>query len=280
MASSDLNKANEGKKDEFYTQLVDIQAELKHYEKHFKGKVVFCNCDDACGSDFFKYFALNFNYLGLKKLIATCYRGSPFSDKQLSIFGILPKESEDSKKAYKIEISEVRDIYGEGLVDFTDVAYLLRNRKNILTFLDGDGDFRSEECVEMLKETDIICTAPPLSLFREFVAQLMKYKKYFLIIGNVSVLWCKKINSLIKSNEIWLGCSIHSGDREFLVPDDYPFETAGYRVDEQGRKYIRVKGVRWFTNLDCVESHTDFDFGKTYASQEYLKRIIKKLTIL
>ena len=264
-----LTKANKAKKDEFYTQLADIEVELKHYKKHFKGKVVFCNCDDPYESNFFKYFAMNFNYLGLKKLIATCYHESPIAGEQLSVFDIFPSNENGKKRAYKIEISEVIDANGDGAVDLSDVEYLLRNQNNVLTLLEGDGDFRSDECVEILKEADIVCTNPPFSLFREYVGQLVKYDKQFLIIGNQNAITYKEIFPLIKNNEIWMGYSIHSGDREFRVPDDYPLEAAGYRIDEQGKKYIRVKGVRWYTNLDYVERHTDIDLYKRYTPEEY-----------
>ncbi len=273
--NSDLNKANKAKKDEFYTQLADIEVELKHYRKHFKDKVVFCNCDDPYESNFFKYFAMNFNFLGLKKLIATCYMGSPVVGEQfeqLSIFDILPEDNDTPKRyPYKIEITEVTDTDGDGAVTLTDVEYLLRNKNNVLTLLDGDGDFRSPECVEILKQADIVVTNPPFSLFRDFVAQLVEYGKQFLIIGNVNAVTYKEVFPLIKDNKMWMGYSIHSGDREFRVPDDYPLEAAGYRIDEQGRKYIRVKGVRWFTNMDYVERHTDLDLWKTYNPDEYPK---------
>ena len=271
--NSDLKKANKAKKDEFYTQLADIEIEMKHYRKHFKDKVVFCNCDDPYESNFFKYFAMNFNFLGIKKLVATCYIGSPVVGEQfeqLSIFDILPSEENTPKRfPYKIEITEVVDINGDGAVDLTDVEYLLRNKKNSLCLLDGDGDFRSPECVEILKQADIVVTNPPFSLFREFVAQLVEYNKQFIIIGNVNAITYKEIFPLIKENKFWMGYSIHSGDREFRVPDDYPLNASGYRIDEQGRKYIRVKGVRWFTNMDYVERHTDLDLWKKYTPEEY-----------
>ena len=271
--NSDLKKANKNKKDEFYTQLPDIELEMKHYRKHFKDKVVFCNCDDPYESNFFKYFAMNFNFLGLKKLVATCYSGSPIVGEQfeqLSLFNILPSEANTPKRfPYKIEITEVVDINGDGAVDLTDVEYLLRNKKNSLSLLEGDGDFRSQECIELLKQADIIVTNPPFSLFREFVAQLVKYEKQFIIIGNVNAITYKEIFALIKENKLWMGYSIHSGDREFRVPDDYPLTASGYRIDEQGRKYIRVKGVRWFTNMDYIERHTDLDLWKKYTPEEY-----------
>ncbi|MBR5463615.1 MAG: adenine-specific methyltransferase EcoRI family protein [Butyricimonas sp.] len=273
--NSDLLKANKDKKDEFYTQLADIEIELKHYRKHFKDKVVFCNCDDPYESNFFKYFAMNFNFLGLKKLVATCYKGSPVVGEQfeqLSLFDILQSEENIPKRfPYKIEITEVVDINGDGAVDLTDVEYLLRNKKNSLTLLDGDGDFRSPECIEILKLADIVVTNPPFSLFREFVAQLVEYNKQFLIIGNVNAVTYKEIFPLIKENKLWMGYSIHSGDREFKVPDDYPLNASGCRIDEKGYKYIRVKGVRWFANMDYIERHTDIDLWKKYTPEDFPK---------
>ena len=271
MASNkDLNKANKAKKDEFYTMLADIEVELKHYRKHFKGKTVLCNCDDPFESNFFKYFAMNFNYLGLKKLIATCYQGSPVIGEEFEQLSMFEMNGEAPKRhPYKIEITEVIDANGDGAVDLSDVEYLLRSKKNTLTLLDGDGDFRSEECVNILKDADIVVTNPPFSLFRDYVAQLVEYGKQFLIIGNINAITYKEIFPLIKDNKLWLGYSIHSGDREFRVPDDYPLEAAGSRIDEQGRKYIRVKGIRWFTNMDYVERHVDLDLWKTYNPQEF-----------
>ena len=271
--NTDLNKANKAKKDEFYTQLSDISSELKHYRKHFQGKTVFCNCDDPYESNFFKYFAANFNFLGLKKLIATCYAGSPVVYEQLNLFGenVEMAQAALEKKPYKIEITEVTDLDGDGAVTLLDVEYLLRSSKNALTLLEGNGDFRSEECVELLKEADIVVTNPPFSLFREYMAQLVEYNKQFLIIGNVNALTYKEVFPLIKDNKMWMGYSIHSGDREFRVPDDYPLEAAGCRVDENGKKYIRVKGVRWFTNMDYAKRHTDLELWKKYTPEEYPK---------
>ncbi len=255
-----LTKANRAKKDEFYTQLSDIEEELKHYRKHFQGKTVLCNCDDPYESNFFKYFVLNFNYLGLKKLIATCYDSSPIIGEQLSLF---PK-----KRPYMIRITEVIDENGDGAIDLSDVEYLLKDKKNVIRML-KDGDFRSEECIVLLKEADIVCTNPPFSLFREFVALLEQYQKQYLIIGNVNAVTYKEVFPLVMKNKLWMGYSIHSGDREFRVPDDYPLEAAGYRIDDQGRKYIRVKGVRWFTNLDYTERHTDLDLWMSYSPELY-----------
>ncbi len=271
--NKDLTSANKGKKDEFYTQLTDIEKEMKYYKNHFKDKIIFCNCDDPYESNFFKYFAMNFNYLGLKKLIATCYDSSPVSGEQLSLFDMpsVKLDLSNDKKAYKIEITEVKDLNQDGAIDMADVEYLLKNKKNILKTLKGDGDFRSKESVELLKEADIVVTNPPFSLFREFVVQLMKYNKKFIIIGNLNAITYKDFFPLLKDNKVWMGASIHSGDREFRVPDNYPLKAAGFRVDKNGIKYIRVKGVRWWTNLDYPQRHEELILYKKYNSNDYPK---------
>ncbi len=271
MATETLRNARKNKADEFYTQLPDIEAELKHYKEQLAGKIIFCNCDDPYESNFFKYFAMNFNFLGLKKLIATCYDSSPIAYTQLSIFGDGKTVPNKHRRAYKIEITEVGDYNGDGAVDMSDIAWLLKNEKNTLSLLKGNGDFRSEECIELLKEADVVVTNPPFSLFREYVAQLMEYGKKFLIIGNVNAITYKEIFPLIKENRLWFGCSIHSGDREFQVPEYYPLEAAGCRIDEAGNKYIRVKGVRWFTNLDYQDRHEQLTLYKQYSPDEYPK---------
>ena len=229
---------------------------------------MFCNCDDPFESNFFKYFAMNFNYLGLKKLICTSYAGSPISHTE---FNDLPLFHNDEKMPYMMEITEVDDYNGDGAEDMADIEYLLKNNKNTLTILDGDGDFRSDESIEFLKEADVVVTNPPFSLFREFVAQLIKYSKDFIIIGNINAVTYKEIFPLIKDNKIWLGQSIHSGDREFRVPDSYPLNAAGFRVDESGKKFIRVKGVRWYTNIDFKERHENIILYKKYTPEEYPK---------
>ncbi|MGV7977028.1 MAG: adenine-specific methyltransferase EcoRI family protein [Anaerolineaceae bacterium] len=271
MSTRDLDKAKRNKADEFYTQMPDIEAELRHYKEHFRGKVVLCNCDDPYESNFFKYFAMNFNYLGLKKLIATSYSDSPVAYGQLPLFEIQTLKNRPSaeKPACRIEITEVPDENADGAVDLTDVENLLKNRKNVFSFLEGDGDFRSAECVELLKEADIVVTNPPFSLFREYVAQLVEYDKKFIIIGNVNAITSKEIFRYFEENIIWLGQSIHSGDREFRVPDYYPLQAAGFRVDDVGVKYIRVKGVRWMTNLDYEERHEKLTLYKRYTPEEY-----------
>ncbi len=268
--NSNLQKANKAKKDEFYTQLTDIEKELRHYKDHFKDKTVFCNCDDPFESHFFKYFAMNFNFLGLKKLIATCYDHSSIAGNELPLFAD-GDNSEPKKTAYKIEITEVTDENGDGAIDLADVKLLIKSNKNTLTILKGNGDFRSDECIELLKQADIVVTNPPFSLYREYVAQLVQYDKKFLIIGNVNSLTYKEIFPLIKENRLWIGLTIRSGDREFRVPDSYPLNASGYRVDENGKKYIRVKGVRWFTNLDYPERHEELVLYKRYNVEEYPK---------
>jgi len=269
--NKDLHKAKDAKKDEFYTQLSDIERELRYYQGHFKDKVVYCNCDDPYESYFFKYFALKFNFLGLKKLIATCYIGSPIANTQLSLFDDESEENKTTKTPHKIEITETPDMNDDGAVDLTDVELLLASDRNHLTRLKGDGDFRSKECIELLKEADIVVTNPPFSLFREYVAQLIEHDKKFVIIGNVNAITYKDIFKLIKENKLWTGYSIRSGDREFAVPDDYPLNAASCRIDESGKKYIRVKGVRWFTNLDYKERYEDIILYKQYNSEEYPK---------
>ena len=270
MANKNLNAAKTAKKDEFYTQMGDIERELQHYWPHFRDKVVLCNCDDPYESNFFKYFALNFNQLGLKKLICTCYDGSPVQGNELLLdFGDF---TDDPKKiAYKVEITEVKDLNGDGAVDLADVQYLLKNDKNAISLLKQHGDFRSAECIELLKQADIVVTNPPFSLFREYIGQLMQYEKKFLIIGNVNSVSYKETFQYIKNNQLWLGASIHSGDREFGVPNDYPLNAAGCRQDAKGNKFIRVKGVRWFTNLDYNERHEDLILYRSYSPDIYPK---------
>ncbi len=262
-----LHTAMKAKKDEFYTQLPDIVNELRHYTPHFKGKTILCNCDDPYESNFFKYFALNFNTLGLKKLICTCYNGSPISQLELPFDNMMNENGEIERVAHMLELTEVKDLTGDGATDLEDVRLYLK--KNPPLRLSGNGDFRSAECVALLKEADIVVTNPPFSLFREYVAQLIAYGKKFLIIGNVNAVTYKEIFPLIKENKIWFGPSITSGDRKFNVPDDYELNATGCGIDENGKKYIRVKGVRWFTNLDHNKRHEPLDLYKFYTPEEY-----------
>ena len=265
--NKDLIAANKAKKDEFYTQLNDIENELRHYRQHFRGKTVLCNCDDPYESNFFRYFALNFNRLGLKKLMATCYSGSPIAGTQLSLFG--DETEEERRTPYKAVVTTVHDTTGDGGVDILDVAELFRNGENSIEKLEGDGDFRSTECVALLDEADIVVTNPPFSLFREYVAQLIEHEKKFIIIGNQNAFTYKDIFQLFMENKIWVGPSIHSGDRKFNVPDDYPLNAAGCGIDPDGRKWVRVKGVRWFTNLDFKQRHEEMILVKRYDPELY-----------
>ena len=254
-----LGAAKKQKKDEFYTQLADINNELRHYTHHFEGKVVFCNCDDPYESNFFKYFAANFNALKLKRLIATCYAGSPVAGRQLDLFEDVPKTPEAKRRIpHKIVINEVTDMNGDGRIDLADVEWLIRNDKNVLSRLEGDGDFRSAECVELLNQSDIVVTNPPFSLFREYVAQLVHYNKKFLIIGNMNEVHYKEIFSLIKSNKIWLG--YRNGDMAFQVPQSYEARETRFWIDETGQKWRSLGNACWFTNLDIKKRHEEYVF--------------------
>jgi len=266
--SSALNSARIAKNDEFYTQMSDIDAELRHYKELFRGKVIFCNCDDPYESNFFKFFALGFNYLGLKKLIATCYAGSPIANTELSLFDHEPVEDKTTRAPHKIEIVEVEDYNGDTAVDLADVEYLLRNHKNVLTRLKGDGDFRSQECIEFLKQVDIVVTNPPFSLFREYVTQLDEYKKQFLIIGDINAITYKEIFKLIKDNKVWLGFD-NGGTKWFQVPLHYNIQTPTRIKIENGIKYFSKGSIVWFTNLDHKKRHEELTLYKSYNAKEY-----------
>ena len=242
--NQDFQQAKEGKNDEFYTSLEDIKLEMIHYFHHFKGKVIYCNCDDPKESNFFKYFYNNFESLGLKKLITACYRS--LNDNSF--------ENEISEKAVYLEYSGKRN----GNKGSKDEEILTKQFK-------GDGDFRSAESIELLKQADIVVTNPPFSLLKEYCAQLIDYKKKFVIIGNMNAVTYKNIFPLIKNNELWYGPSIRSGDREFRVPSTYPLAASGTRKDEYGNKFVRVKGVRWFTNLDFPSRHKNLLLEKSYS---------------
>jgi len=219
-----LNKAKSAKNDEFYTQLKDIERELFHYKEHFKDKVLYCNCDDPRVSNFFKYFYLNFEFFGLKRLITTCYK-----NQEIDLFS-----QKSSKKAVWIEY--------EGGGDITKLDNIKVNE------LQGDGDFRSDECVEILQTADIIVTNPPFSLFRQYIAQLMEYEKKFVIVGNQNAISYKEIFKLIKENKIWLGWV--SGDMIFVVPDYYEEKATRFWIDAEGVKWRSLGNTCWFTNLD------------------------------
>ena len=243
-----LQSAKRDKNDEFYTQLTDIENELRFYKSHFMDKVVYCNCDDPRVSNFFQYFSLKFEDLGLKKLITTCYK-----NQTIDLFS-----RHDREKAIYLEYEGDRDGNRRADTDEIEVKYLK-----------GDGDFRNPECIKLLEKADIVCTNPPFSLFRQYISQLMKYNKKFLIIGNMYAISYKDVFPFFKENLVWFGPSIHSGDREFGVPQHYPLTAATFRIDDAGNKFVRVKGVRWFTNLDHAKRHEELVLYKHYSPDEY-----------
>ena len=236
-ANANLHKAKNAKNDEFYTQLTDVSKELMHYKHHFKDKIVFCNCDDPTWSAFWKYFHLNFSALGLKKLISTHY--------------------DKTEPTYKME-------YTGG--DDNDIEV------GVKTPLEGNGDFRNQECLDLLDEADIVVTNPPFSLFREYVACLMEHKKKFLIIGNMNAITYKEFFPLLRNNEVWLGCTNFNVGMYFFVPDDFEYRlTYKFLKEIDGRKVNRVAGCCWFTNLDHKKRHEKLILWKNYTSDEYPK---------
>lgn len=237
--NSNLNNSARDKQDEFYTELSMIESELKHYKDHFKDKVIFCNCDDPETSHFWKYFQLNFFYLGIKKLVSTHF--------------------DANEPSYKMEIVAA-DIPKSGQLSIPDY---------IKTPLKQNGDFRSPECIEILKEADIVITNPPFSLFREYIAQLMEYKKDFIIIGNLNAVKYKEILPLIMNNKIWLGKN--SGHYWFRVPDYYEIKKTDFKIDENGQKWRRMGNICWYTNLDFKERHEDITLYCTYDEKKYPK---------
>ena len=269
--NSNLQMSRAGKTDEFYTQLTTIEDELRHYRKYFRDKTVLCNCDDPYESNFFKYFALNFNMLGLKKLITTCYATSPIVYTQLSLFGDeeVVYTQKEGKKPYKIEITEVSDKNGDGAFDLSDVEYLLKDEKNALTLLEGDGDFRSEECLALLEEADIVVTNPPFSLMKEYLPLLVNSKKDFIILGNINhATWAETFPYFIE-NRVWLG--VNSGHFWFRVPEYYEEKKTDFKIDENGQKWRRLGNICWFTNLDIAVRHTPIDLFKKYSPDKYPK---------
>ena len=265
MAQEDLHRARDSKKDEFYTQLVDVEKELRHYKQYFEEKIVFCNCDDPYESNFFKYFALNFKELKLKKLIATCYNGSPIAGNELLLdFG---DEKESERIAYKIEISDVKDENNDGSIDLSDVQYLIQNDKNVLSVLSGNGDFRSKECIELLKECDVVVTNPPFSLFREYLSSLTKYEKKFIIIGNTNALKYKECFQLFMEDKIRTGYTNFNTGMYFVVPDSFE----KFHHIENGKKIARVSTSCWYTNLPVSKHKEELVMYKHYTIEEYPK---------
>lgn len=263
--SSNLNKAKKAKSDEFYTQYEDIQKEIEAYLEYnsetFRGKVVYCNCDDPYESNFFRYFVLNFKKLELKQLITTSYKPSPVANTQLGLFGddkTLSKSKGRPKiTANKFIINEVADVDGDGDFDLKDIALQLKqNKHNEWEPLKEDGDFKSPECIELLKQSDIVITNPPFSLFRPFIRQIFDYNKKFLIIGSINAITYQEIFPLIKENKLWLGITMDGRNKWFQVPDDYPInENVANSKIEQSKKFLFVKGCLWFTNLDHGRRH-------------------------
>ncbi len=278
MANSNLSTAKKAKNDEYYTQLSDIENELRHYTNQLRGKVIFCNCDDPFESNFFKYFAMNFNQLGLKKLIATCYNPSPIAGSQLSLFDVKPPLKEGinkkTKVAYKIEVTEVKDYDGSGSTNLSDVEYLLKHDGNSLSLLQENGDFQSDECINLLKEADIVVTNPPFSLLRPYVDQLITHNKKFVIVGSNHSLHYKEIFKLFKANKMWLGYKVTGSDMLFDVPKHFADELVKTKKEGSGYKIINgvIKGraaVIWYTNLDIPKRHQFLTLYKKYNPDEY-----------
>lgn len=239
-----LQKAKKAKSDEFYTQLCDIESELQHYKIHFKDKVVFCNCDDPRISNFFKYFYNNLEELGIKKILTSCYR------------------------------EQVKDLFSEKdgengfFFEYTNTGKKkLLSSPDILHF-NGDGDFRSSESIALLKQSDIVVTNPPFSLFREYVEQLVQYDKKFLIIGNVNAITYKEIFKLIKENKAWLGINLGRGISGFIVPQHYELYGTEARIDDLGNRIVSPNNCLWLTNLDSFKRHKDILLTKKYTGNE------------
>lgn len=260
MANKNLTNAKKAKNDEFYTQFSDIQKEVESYLEYdpntFKNKVVYCNCDDPFESNFFRYFVLNFNRLGLKSLITTSYKPSPVANTQITLFGddvtLKPVKGRPKVTANKFIINEVGDVNGDGSFTLEDIAQQLKaNKNNEWAPLNEDGDFRSDECVELLKRSDIVVTNPPFSLFREYIKQLFDHNKHFLVIGSMNALKYASIFPLIKSNKIWLG--INNGAKVYQAPDSYIQENVF--IGNDGKKYTKMGNTAWYTNLDHGRRH-------------------------
>ncbi|MBP7065426.1 type II toxin-antitoxin system RelB/DinJ family antitoxin [Ferrovibrio sp.] len=256
-----LNHAFIFKKDEFYTQYEDIAKEMVKHVNYLRGKTILCNCDDPFESAFFRYFSLHFNKIGLAKLISTCYASSPIAGSEYPL--------EEGTSAYQAIVTEVPDeqlVRPDGSLDLETLFALPGNS---LVRLDGDGDFRSAECEALLEQADVVATNPPFSLFREYIGQLVQFEKDFIILGNMNAATCREVFPLFRNNKVWYGESIRSGDRKFYVPDIYPLNAANCGIDEKGRRFIRVKGVRWFTNLDNNRRHESIELSCNYSPDEY-----------
>ena len=264
--NENLGKAKAARDDEFYTQLPDIERELHHYRRHFKGKTVFCNCDDPFESNFFKYFVLNFNRLGLAKLICTCYASSPIMGSQLSLFDVEPEAKPGTP--YKAVVTCVYDKDGDGDVDMLDVAELFKSGENELTELEGDGDFRSPECLELMDAADIVATNPPFSLFREYVTTLVEHGKKFVIIGPSTGIKYKETFPLVRDGKMWLGYGFAKGDAYFSIPKENARDFAAGVYDES-TGLVHFRKCTWFTNLDIKKRHEEMILYKRYSPEAY-----------
>jgi hypothetical protein len=290
MANRNLTNAKRAKNDEFYTQYGDIQKEIEAYLEYnpdvFRDKVVYCNCDDPFESNFFKYFVLNFSKLGLKQLITTSYKPSPIANTKLVLQPSLFPDHKDKVvkepakpkgrlkvTANKFIISDVSDVDGDGDFDLEDIAKQLKaNKNNEWTPLEREGDFRSEECIELLKQSDIVVTNPPFSLFREYVKQLFDYKKKFVIIGNMNAITYKEIFPLIKENKMWLGNGFHAGNAYFSTPNVREY-ASGVLDDKTG--LVKFRNCHWFTNLDHGRRHQQLPLMTMADNKKFNKQIQK-----
>jgi len=275
-----LKNARRAKNDEFYTQYVDIQKEIEKYLDYdpgtFANKVVYCNCDDPFESNFFRYFVLNFNKLSLKRLITTSYKPSPVANTQLGLFGndetLAKSKGRPKITANKFIINEVKDVDGNGEFNLKDVALQLKtNKHNEWAPLDGDGDFRSEECIKLLRESDIVITNPPFSLFREYFKQLFDHNKKFLIIGNINCLTYREIFQKIKTNKAWLGNGMGRWISGFIVPESYDLYGSEARIDENGNRIVATNNCLWLTNLDHGRRHQPLPLMTMAENLKYSK---------
>ncbi|EKE18706.1 MAG: hypothetical protein ACD_9C00258G0007, partial [uncultured bacterium] len=277
MANKNLTNAKKAKNDEFYTQYGDIQKEIEAYLEYdpdaFREKIVYCNCDDPFESNFFRYFVLNFNKLRLKRIITTSYKPSPVANTQLELFGddktLTKSKGRPKVTANKFIINEVADIDGDGQFNLKDVAKQLKaNKHNEWTPLEGDGDFRSDECVNLLKQSDIVVTNPPFSLFREYVKQLIDHNKRFVIIGNMNAITYKEIFPLIKNNKLWLGNGFHAGNAYFSTPNTREFASGVY---DEKTGLVKFRNVCWFSNLDHGKRHQSLPLMTMEDNLKYSK---------
>lgn len=275
-----LKNARRSKNDEFYTQYSDIQKEIEKYlefnSNTFQDKVVYCNCDDPFESNFFRYFVLNFNKLGLRQLITTSYKPSPIANTQLALFSddktLTKSKGRPKITANKFIINEVHDIDDDGEFNLKDVAKQLKaNKNNEWAPLDEDGDFRSDECTNLLKKSDIVVTNPPFSLFHEYVKQLFDYEKKFLIIANINCLTYKEIFEKIKNNKIWLGNGMGRWISGFIVPESYELYGSEARIDENGNRIVATNNCLWLTNLDHGRRHRPLPLMTMVENLKYSK---------